>query len=86
VSYRVEFTDSAERELDRLHPTMRHRVRARLDALADQPRPRGVVALKGDLHGLWRLRVGDCRVVYEMDDRQETLTIAAIGHRGAVYR
>lgn len=86
MSYEVEFTDSAERDLARLHPDLARRIRSRIDALAADPRPHGVAALKGDLRGMLRLRVGDCRVIYGIDDSERLVTIVGIGHRGSVYR
>jgi len=85
VTYRVEFTGSATKELANAHPEVRAAIARRIDALAREPRPRGAVPLRGDLKGLWRLRVGDYRVMYAIDDVARVVTIAAVGPRGSVY-
>ena len=85
MTYRVDITGSALRELLAAHPKVRARVQHRIDALANDPRPPNAEPLKGDLKGLWRLRVGEYRVIYEIDDKQHVVTVGAIGPRGAVY-
>jgi mRNA interferase RelE/StbE len=64
---------------------MMTRVAAELRGLAENPRPPGVTALKGKLRGMLRLRVGDWRIVYQVDDHTKTVVIAEIAHRGKVY-
>ena len=53
-------------------------------ALADNPRPHGVVKLSG--REAWRIRVGDFRVIYTIDDTRKEVVIYAIGHRREIYR
>jgi mRNA interferase RelE/StbE len=84
VTYRLEILPGAERDLRRLAPAILRRVDARLRGLADQPRPPGVRPLQGS--PFWRLRVGDYRVIYAIDDAQQVVTIARVRHRGDVYR
>jgi mRNA interferase RelE/StbE len=84
VTYRLEILPGAERDLRRLAPAILRRVDARLRSLADQPRPPGVRHLQGS--PFWRLRVGDYRVIYTIDDAQQVVTIARVRHRGDVYR
>jgi len=84
VSYRVELVRSAERELHALPATAHRRVAAALLRLESAPRPRGSRKLT---HGPgWRLRVGDYRVLYTVDDGARVVTVYAIGHRRDVYR
>ena len=78
MRYAIEFTGSAARELRRAHAVARRRLTSRIDALAADPRPRGVKPLKGPLKGLWRVRVGDYRIIYEIDDAARAVTISAI--------
>jgi mRNA interferase RelE/StbE len=52
--------------------------------LADDPRPTGALKLTG--RDGWRLRIGDFRVIYEIDDKQRNITVLHIGHRPDVYR
>lgn len=79
--YSVEFERSARKDLDRLD----QHVRARIVGLADDPRPAGVVRLSG-YHDMWRIRVGDYRVVYEIRDDRLIVTIVRVAGRGTVYR
>ena len=77
--YRVEFTRSAERDLDRIPGHLLGRVMKRIQKLAGQPRPRGCKKI-GDT-SLYRIRQGDYRVVYQVDDPTRTVTVFKIGHR-----
>ena len=83
--YRIVLTPSAERAFLALAPNIRARLDARLLALQDQPRPAGVKALAG-AKGVYRLRVGDYRVLYEVRDAALLVLVLAIGHRRDVYR
>jgi mRNA interferase RelE/StbE len=85
VAYRLEIMPAAERDLRRLAPAILRRVDVRMRALAEQPRPHGVEHLTGT-HGGLRLRVGDYRLLYTVNDRQQVVTIARVRHRGEVYR
>ncbi|MEK7675450.1 MAG: type II toxin-antitoxin system RelE/ParE family toxin [Verrucomicrobiota bacterium] len=85
ASYRIEFTHSAERDLRRLDRSMLARVMAAIDALSDEPRPSGVKKLVGS-ELTYRIRVGDYRVVYSIEDRMLLLLIQRIRHRSDVYR
>jgi len=60
------------------------RVLAAIKALAQSPRPAGVTKLRGE--DLWRIRVGDYRVVYAIEDQRLVVTIVRVGHRREVYR
>lgn len=63
---------------------MRERIREAVDALAVEPRPRGAVKLAG--RDDFRIRVGDYRLVYAVDDTERTVLVARIAHRREVYR
>lgn len=63
---------------------MRARVRDSIDALAVEPRPSGVVELAG--RDDFRIRVGDYRIVYAVDDAERIVLVARIAHRRDVYR
>ena len=63
---------------------MRDRIRAVVDGLATQPRPAGVVKLAGRAD--YRVRVGEYRVVYAIDDAERLVIVARIAHRREVYR
>ena len=84
MSYRVEIVPSAEREFKRLPIQLQTRLRPKLIALEDNPRPRGTKRLKET--DRYRLRVGDYRVIYSIDDGQRLVRILAIKHRRESYR
>lgn len=85
MSYKVVMLRHAEREFDRLPEQVRARVAPALRDLVDTPRPQGVKSLKGRLRGLLRIRVGEWRVAYQVDDEQQTVCIVEIAHRSEVY-
>ena len=84
MSYQVIIKRSAEKELEALSVRVRERVAGHLLMLEDNPRPVGIKKLQGE-YG-FRLRVGDYRVLYTIDDSMKQVTIFAIGHRRDVYR
>jgi mRNA interferase RelE/StbE len=83
-SYRVALTTSAEKELQHLSAELVARIWPRIERLASVPRPPGCKKLKGG-DKQWRIRVGDYRVVYEVDDKARTVEVTRIGHRREVY-
>jgi mRNA interferase RelE/StbE len=85
VAYRLEITPAAERDLRALPAAILTRLDARIRALADNPRPRGAERIRGRRGGL-RLRVGDYRILYTVDDAQQMVIIGRVGHRRDVYR
>jgi len=84
MPYRVFIKRSAEKELDGLPSNIRPRIISRVVSLEDNPRPIGVKKLQGE--EAYRLRIGDFRVLYTIDDGEKLVTIYAIGHRREVYR
>jgi mRNA interferase RelE/StbE len=85
ADYTVVFARSARKELQNLDPQVARRILQHIEALVTNPRPPGVVKLEG-AHDLWRLRVGEWRVVYRISDRDHLVDIAAIRHRSDAYR
>lgn len=83
--YTLLLTDSAEKDLRKLPRLMLERVHPRILALRTDPRPPGVTRLSGNLEG-WRVRVGDYRIVYQIDDIAQAVTIVRVRHRREVYR
>ncbi len=86
MSYQVVMLRQAEREFDRLPPEVRTRIAPVLRALGDDPRPRGSARLKGRLEGLTRVRVGEWRVAYQVDDDRKTVCVVEIARRSDVYQ
>lgn len=84
ASYSVYLKRSAAKELEALPLKDRRRVAARIGALANEPRPPGVEKISGQEK--YRIRQGDYRVLYAIDDPALTVTVVKLGHRGDVYR
>lgn len=84
MTYSLRIKSSAARELARVDKPARLRLITAIDGLLDNPH-RGQL-LKGDLVGLRRLRVGDYRVVYEVDAGELVVLVVHVGHRRQVYR
>jgi len=85
AEYSVVFARSARRELEQLETAAARRIISRAEALASIPRPPGCVKLQG-ADDLWRIRVGDYRVIYSIDDRARIVDISAVRHRNDAYR
>jgi mRNA interferase RelE/StbE len=83
--YALLIKRSAERDLRRLPRALFERVNERILSLRDDPRPHGVRKLSGALEG-WRIRVGDYRILYQIDDEAQTVTIVRVRHRREAYR
>ena len=83
--YAVRLARRAVRVLADLQRRDQQRIRAAIDLLAENPRPPNCVALQGEA-GVYRVRVGDYRIVYEVFDRLLVVQVVRIGHRREVYR
>jgi mRNA interferase RelE/StbE len=81
----VLITPSAKRQLESLPEKIRIRIDKRILSLGVNPRPHGSVTLEG-VAGLHRIRVGDYRIIYRIQDKEMTVLIVRIGHRREVYR
>lgn len=84
MSYRVTLSPMAARQLRKLDAQVRRRIQAVLDVLAQEPRPPAATRLVGGA-GEWRVRTGDYRVVYEIEDDRLLMLVLRIGHRREVY-
>ena len=85
MSYTVRLESSAEHELRHLPPDVLRRIDAKLTALAREPRPRGAVKLQGREQNEWRVRVGDYRLLYTVDDDARVVSVYRIRSRGSAY-
>lgn len=83
--YRVTFARSAEKELAKLRPPTVTRIFRKIEALNEEPRPSGCTKLSGS-DALWRIRVGEYRVIYEVDDTKRVVDVIAVRHRQDAYR
>ena len=84
AKYSLEIKHSAQRELDSLDDSVFTRIDRKILALADNPRPAGRKKLRG-YKDQWRVRVGDWRVVYLINDAAKLVTITRVAHRREVY-
>ncbi len=84
ASYSLEIKRSAAKELAQLPSKDRGRVVARIQALAKDPRPVGAEKLSGQER--YRVRQGDYRILYEIEDQILRIIVVKIGHRRDVYR
>ena len=84
VKYLLEITTSAQKELDSIDDPLFERIDRKILAPADDPRPVGSKKLKG-FRDTWRIRVGDWRVVYILDDAAKLVTVTRVAHRREVY-
>ncbi len=82
--HKIELRRKAQRALDRLPKNDFNTVLGTVKDLAKTPRPKGVEKIKSA--GLWRVRQGDYRIVYSIDDDKKIVTILRIGHRREIYR
>jgi len=85
MSYTVEFRPSARKAIDSVPNDVFRRMKLKIDALAIHPRPPQCVKLAGH-ESLYRLRVGDWRIVYAVDDERRFVTVTIVAHRRESYR
>lgn len=84
VSYAVTIQRAASKALGRIEQRQRARLEDTITALGDEPRPHGCRKLSG-AQG-WRVRVGDYRIVYVIDDGVRVVDVRHVGHRRDIYR
>jgi mRNA interferase RelE/StbE len=85
LSYRIEFVRSSAKAYSRLDPVLQRRVDRELSRLSETPRHPGVIRLQSD-DELYRVRSGDLRLLFCVEDQVLLVLIVKIGHRGSVYR
>jgi mRNA interferase RelE/StbE len=88
VAWIVDYAESVGKSVEKLDPQTRSRIRTYLEdriASLDDPRSQGK-ALTGPLGGLWRYRVGDYRIICEVQDKRLVVFVIKIDHRSEVYR
>ena len=85
MAYAVEFSPSAAREFRKLAPEIQRRLSPHIDSLAQNPCGSGAKKLKGR-EDLWRIRVFDYRIIYEVRDRTLVVLVVRVAHRRDVYR
>ena len=85
MAYQLFIRRSAEKEIADIPKPIRSRVADKIHALSDEPRPSGCKKLSGEDRA-WRIRIGDYRVVYEVNDAEKYIEIRVVAHRKDVYR
>lgn len=84
MTYRVELTTAAARQVRKLPRPVRDRVLDAIEDLGDDPRPHGVKKLSGE-QTAWRIRIGEYRVIYDIFDSELIVTVVRAAHRREVY-
>jgi mRNA interferase RelE/StbE len=84
LRYSLEIKQSAQKELDALDDTLFGRIDKKILALVSNPRPTGCKKLKG-YKDHWRIRIGDYRAIYVVDEANAAVTVTRVAHRREVY-
>lgn len=85
MTYRVTLAPSAARELRKFDPQARRHIQAAIELLATEPRPPAATRLVGGA-GEWRVRTGDYRIVYVINDDELVVLVLRVGHRREIYQ
>lgn len=85
MSYRIAISSAAARQLRKLDAQACRRIQAAIDLLSENPRPAGAKKLVGG-GGEWRVRTGNYRIIYELNDDALLVLVLAVGHRRQIYR
>jgi len=85
VKYRVRISTAAERDMRALPKDTAQRLDARIASLAEVPRPPGAAKLAGRVANAWRVRAGDYRVLYTVDDAERTVSVYRVRARSRDY-
>jgi mRNA interferase RelE/StbE len=85
VTYRISVSPAAARHLRKFDPQVRRRIQAVLELLAVEPRPPAATRLVGGA-GEWRVRTGDYRIVYEVEDQELLVLGLRVAHHREIYR
>ena len=84
MSYRVFIPKSVHKQLNKLPASVSDSVVSKLSSLQENPRPNGSLKMQGS-EG-WRIRLGDYRIIYDIDDKEKAVVIRRVGHRREIYR
>lgn len=84
-NYSICFTRTARKELEAIDGITASKIISKIEILQSNPRPHGCKKLIGQ-NTLWRIRVGEYRIVYTIDDRNYLIDIMIIRHRSSVYK
>jgi mRNA interferase RelE/StbE len=85
VKYTITFKREAIKDLKSVPSKIAHKIGVSITELAINPRPTGCIKLVGKQANFWRIRIGDYRVVYVIDDEIRIVNIRKVGHRKDIY-
>ena len=85
MTYQVALAPAAARELRKFDPQVRRRLQAAIELLATELRPPAATRLVGGA-GEWRVRTGDYRIVYEIEEERLLVLVLSAGHRREIYQ
>jgi len=83
--YRIELAPAAVRQLESLPRKVQVRISGKINALASDPRPPGCAKLR-DSEDIYRIRIGDHRVLYQVKDKVLLVLVVKVGKRGEIYK
>lgn len=86
MSYQVSIRSRALKDIEALPLKTARQISKAIDGLANNPRPQGCKKLKGEQEYIWRIRAGDYRVLYTIEETIRVIDIRRIGHRKDVYK
>jgi mRNA interferase RelE/StbE len=86
MSYKIVISKLAQKEIKDLPKTELSKVVNKIYQLADNPRPEGCKKLQGSSEDLWRIRSGDYRIIYCLDDTIRIVDVRRVAHRKEVYK
>lgn len=84
MTYRLFIEKSAQKSLDKINNPSQDKIINAIQNLSKDQKPSGVKKLSG--RDAWRIRIGNHRVIYEIDDKQQIILVVDIGHRKDIYR
>jgi mRNA interferase RelE/StbE len=82
--YNIIYENAAQKQLDKLPQNIASKIKAKIEELSDNPRPNGCTKLTG--FEAYRIKIGDYRVIYTIEDSILTVTVVRVSHRRDVYR
>ena len=85
MTYEIALAPAATGQLRKFDPQVRRRIQAAIELLATEPRPPAATRLVGGA-GEWRVRTGDYRIVYEIEDERLLVLVLSVGHRREIYQ
>ncbi|VAX37656.1 hypothetical protein MNBD_UNCLBAC01-1654 [hydrothermal vent metagenome] len=87
MTYDILWADAkAQKSFEKWTSVVKPRVIKSIKELLNNPRPSGVKKMQGKLQGAWRIRIGDYRLIYDIDDKAKKIILLEFGHRKNIYR